>query len=407
MFVLIPRKIVAAILISIPLTFLQCSSARADSEVCDQNFLKLNEQKDAKLRAADFERATASFTTRTWTTPKYHLALATREGFLPYGDKLQAYVRIDSPALAQGPMKTVLLVHGFGQNSTFFDALTEELVQRKGVRVIRIDLNNSGRTLLKSGKQDSPTLLDDAGLVRSVIEKLNLTDVLLMGHSRGHGVTSIVASQIPERISYQVGLNPYVRWLPDYFFDTALYPEAQSTQMWADLIDPKGILGVKDYWNAFFGYLQRSLVEATDMQAFTSANPLSLETLLSQVPAEVPRDAFNSGVYRNPQIAAALEIAKGMSPEDRHAVTDVTDFYKTANLLKTKTLIIGGGEDYRFAPESVTDEIRAIKMAADQAAGTHTFERVTDPHGDHFMPAREPGKVVDILDSAFSGKIFQ
>ena len=102
----------------------------------------------------------------------------------------------------EGKGTTVILLHGFLENSTMWEALLPELSKKN--RVICIDL-------LGHGKSDSlsyiHTMEDMADAVHHILHELKLRKVVLVGHSMGGYVALAFAELYPEMMKGLVLVN--------------------------------------------------------------------------------------------------------------------------------------------------------------------------------------------------------
>ena len=95
----------------------------------------------------------------------------------------------------EGQGHPIILLHGFLENSTMWDAISDVLLQQN--RVLRIDLLGHGQTKCLGYIH---TMEDMANAVLAVIDHLKLTTYTLIGHSMGGYVALVVARRFPERI---------------------------------------------------------------------------------------------------------------------------------------------------------------------------------------------------------------
>ncbi|NHN27330.1 alpha/beta hydrolase [Flavobacterium jejuense] len=101
-----------------------------------------------------------------------------------------------------GKGKTVVLLHGFLENSKMWNALVPELMQKN--RVICIDLLGHGQTECLSYIH---TMEDMADVVHHVVQELDLEEVILVGHSMGGYVALAFVELFPELVKGMVLLN--------------------------------------------------------------------------------------------------------------------------------------------------------------------------------------------------------
>jgi pimeloyl-ACP methyl ester carboxylesterase len=90
----------------------------------------------------------------------------------------------------KGSGKPVLLLHGFGASSYTWRYVEPALVAA-GHRVLTVDLKGFGQS--DKPLNDKYSIFDQAALVSQLIEKLNLKNVTVVGHSLGGGVTLVLA----------------------------------------------------------------------------------------------------------------------------------------------------------------------------------------------------------------------
>lgn len=90
----------------------------------------------------------------------------------------------------KGEGKPVVLVHGFVGNHHYWDQLIEPLAQN--YRVIAVDLPGHGHSSLSS---EILTTEDYADEIASLVQKLQLTKVSLIGHSLGGYITMAFAKK--------------------------------------------------------------------------------------------------------------------------------------------------------------------------------------------------------------------
>lgn len=95
-----------------------------------------------------------------------------------------------------GSGKTLLFLHGLGLNKDFWSPTIAHLATTH--RCIAVDLPGHGesRNVAANGSMSAY-----ASSVRELIEKLNLNDVTLVGHSMGGQIAIILALQMPSVIS--------------------------------------------------------------------------------------------------------------------------------------------------------------------------------------------------------------
>ena len=101
-----------------------------------------------------------------------------------------------------GKGTTVVLLHGFLENKTMWDAYVTELSKRN--RIITIDLLGHGKTESLGYIQ---TMEENADVVHEVLSKLRIRKAILVGHSMGGYVALAFAELYPENMKGLVLLN--------------------------------------------------------------------------------------------------------------------------------------------------------------------------------------------------------
>jgi pimeloyl-ACP methyl ester carboxylesterase len=101
-----------------------------------------------------------------------------------------------------GKGTAVVLLHGFLENKTMWDAYVSELSKRN--RIITIDLLGHGKTESLGYIQ---TMEENADVVHEVISKLRIRKAILVGHSMGGYVALAFAELYPENMKGLVLLN--------------------------------------------------------------------------------------------------------------------------------------------------------------------------------------------------------
>ncbi len=97
---------------------------------------------------------------------------------------------------------TVVLVHGWMGNQTYWEGQIPALAERFGV--VTVDLAGHGRSGRNRERWTIPSLGDD---VRAVITQLDLRQVILAGHSMGGRVALDVARSMPGTVIGVIGVD--------------------------------------------------------------------------------------------------------------------------------------------------------------------------------------------------------
>ncbi len=107
-----------------------------------------------------------------------------------------------------GDGPTVVMVHGLGGTTTFYDAVTSRLANDH--RVVAFDLNGHGRSPL-TGAVSIESFADDLG---AVLDHVGADSASVIGHSMGSAVVQTFAASHADRVDKLVLLGP-IRELPD------------------------------------------------------------------------------------------------------------------------------------------------------------------------------------------------
>ena len=232
----------------------------------------------------------------------------------------------------------VVLIHGFPLSGRAWEKQTVALV-REGYRVITYDRRGFGKSSQPTSGYDYDTF---AGDLQTIITKLDLRDVTLVGHSMGGGE---VARYIGKYGSDRVSKAVFVSGIPPHLAKTPDNPSG---------LDDAAVRGVQD-------------AIKKDRLAFLTGfykDFYNLDTFLgNRISDEVVRDSWN--------------IASGASPKGTFDCppTWVTDFTKDVARIDVATLVIHGDAD-RILP------IAATAMRTHQAIkGSQLLVIEGAPHG--------------------------
>ena len=116
--------------------------------------------------------------------------------------KLIPYKNIQIAYTAQGKGEAIVLLHGFLENSSMWDAVITELV--KTHQVICVDLLGHGNTQRLGYIH---TMQEMAQTVKQVLDHLKIEEASFIGHSMGGYVTLAFAELFPLRIKKMLLLN--------------------------------------------------------------------------------------------------------------------------------------------------------------------------------------------------------
>ncbi len=210
----------------------------------------------------------------------------------------------------------VVLIHGFPLSGRAWEKQAVALV-REGYRVITYDRRGFGKSSQPTSGYDYDTF---AGDLQTIITKLDLRDVTLVGHSMGGGeVARYIGKYGSDRVSNAV----FVSGIPPHLAKTPDNPSG---------LDDAAVRGVQD-------------AIKKDRLAFLTGfykDFYNLDTFLgNRISDEVVRDSWN--------------IASGASPKGTFDCppTWVTDFTKDVARIDVATLVIHGDAD-RILPIAAT-----------------------------------------------------
>ncbi len=99
----------------------------------------------------------------------------------------------------EGEGQPVVLLHGFGEDSTIWNHQFNFLKQH--CLVIVPDLPGSGRSQMLKIKEDNIVMEDYATAVHALLQHENIETCILLGHSMGGYITLAFAEKYPERLA--------------------------------------------------------------------------------------------------------------------------------------------------------------------------------------------------------------
>ena len=112
------------------------------------------------------------------------------------GGRLVATPRIEANVRVEGEGPPLVLIHGFAASLGWWDQIAPDLA--KDHTVVRLDLIGHGGSAAPSAGY---TIEDQAQVVASVLDSLNLDRVTVIGHSMGGEVATALAEANPVRIA--------------------------------------------------------------------------------------------------------------------------------------------------------------------------------------------------------------
>ncbi len=95
-----------------------------------------------------------------------------------------------------GQGKTVVLLHGFGEDGNIWNYLATNL--EDNFKVIIPDLPGSGKSELLNGEEKEITINNYAKVVMHILEKENVSTCTVVGHSMGGYITLAIAENYPD-----------------------------------------------------------------------------------------------------------------------------------------------------------------------------------------------------------------
>jgi len=118
----------------------------------------------------------------------------------------------------------IVFAHGFGCDQHMWTAVASAFIDR--YRVVLFDHVGAGASDLQaynSAKYSS--LAGYAGDVVEIVQALDLTDVILVGHSVSAMIAALAVIEVPERFSRLVMVGPSARYLNDEGYVGGFEPE--------------------------------------------------------------------------------------------------------------------------------------------------------------------------------------
>lgn len=332
------------------------------------------------------------------------------------GEPYQVYYTKWTPTNVKKPIATIIMQHGFGRTSLYFHD-TIRLLTYLGYEVITPDSSNLGRTLQltlqTTGKMlKAPTPVDDANAVRDIIHREHLDKFVLLGHSRGHAVTALVAAmpEFQNRIIAHFPVNPYVMWINDYLIESShetidgMFPPMQQNMRWMSTLMPTTM--------SFFGNNQNSYMrQFINGVALPRMQELVKESLAHRTSAEVI-----PGLDPEVEAEGIFEVGRGLagqdlsepgfsvralygihSPQDKEGAPTFVDngfgytgsgITQIPQNIKNVTFVIRGMMDKLMVPDHVGVLLEAPGV-----------QHIDDNTGTHYIPSERPYQLVDSLNA--------
>ncbi len=243
-------------------------------------------------------------------------------------EPVQHYIDLEDVCLNvwewQGRGSPIVLLHATGFHSRCWDYIIEQLGDQ---HVYAVDLRFHGLSS-KEGEVEWPLM---AGDIKKLIEKLELNDVVLVGHSIGGYLATVVAAELPGQIRELVLLDPVVMSPKRYqmldqvkgFMKPESHPVSRRRTEWA---------GPEDMYERFkdrepFIYWQDRIVQDYCAHALTEADESGVRKLACAPSHEVRVYLNQNGdVIHNaiPKVTAPTSIIRARKAgegEDPFALT--------------------------------------------------------------------------------------
>ncbi len=208
----------------------------------------------------------------------------------------------------QGKGTPMLLVHGFGAFSFAWSRMIDYLPA--GFRFIALDLKGWGYSEMKCDDRLAP--VDQAELLGGFIEKMNLQDCILIGHSMGGAISliSLFNKQVSQRVSKLVLIDSagLFKRLPEFIEDLMLTPPGTFWRKYVDI---------------------NFLVSLVLKQAYYDQERIDIDAITKYGDILRRENAINC------LVAAARQIA----------MPGIKDFYRNVRKITIPILIIWGEDD--------------------------------------------------------------
>lgn len=273
-------------------------------------------------------------------------------------------------------MPTYILIHGLSKNHKHWDKVSNKLLA-SGARVIRPDLYNIGYSLHLSGIKKNHKIKSDAKMLYDLVSSLNLNNIILVGHSRGAGVSIELASMFhrTDVIKTAFLITPFVRDLAPYYKRKALQALQSSYShspwsYWGSYTKFLGINSDKEFKNGYSHPLITDMIERTfDHEKFNSLNN-AIEYMKNRSKNEIL-----SGIEIEYEASALREILNGIQN---------TSVLNAAIDISAKVHLLRATDDNVLVPKEIIAELtRLLQIEAELV------------EADHYITVKKPQIVVD------------
>ncbi|PVH81065.1 3-oxoadipate enol-lactone hydrolase-like protein [Cadophora sp. DSE1049] len=184
--------------------------------------------------------------------------------FKTINSKSLFYTDTPSTSSSSSP-HTTLLIHGLGSSSCFYSTIVPSLVSQ--TRCIALDTPGSGLSTLGAKEQTIQTIAEDA---HALLDALDVKEkVVVVGHSMGGIVASLIAEMFKERVKGVVLLGPVnpAEGLREVFGKRVEVVKADGLEPLANTI-PTGATGSKS--TSLHHAFVRSLILGTSPEGYIS-----------------------------------------------------------------------------------------------------------------------------------------
>ncbi|PWU18341.1 MAG: hypothetical protein C5B49_07295 [Bdellovibrio sp.] len=363
-----------------------------------------------------------------WRAVKYPKAMPRRT---VNGEDYQAYHSLWLPDGKPAHPVPFVLQHGFSRSSRYFHDMVV-LLTHLGFRVITPDGVNIGSTLKLTGTLrpetkgilTRPSPLDDALAIRDLIRAEGIDKFVLVGHSRGNAVTSLVAAmpEFKDRIVLNVPVNPYVMWLNDYYIDRYF----QSSPLHQGLKGSANLQRILAPWLPEIADFSEQISEALEenqkdlvRQGLSALIDPHFQKFIAMTLDDVRPDEA-TGLPVEVQAAAIAQIGKGLAGvSSQKRGFDVLPLYGVKNPLRSVDVDIAASDngfgisnpEYGIAPISpeVLRRTLVVWGELDTLAKPEIVELLLKAEGvtshpirggTHYVPDEQPAELVRIIVSA-------
>ncbi len=169
---------------------------------------------------------------------------------------------------------TVVLLHGWGQNISMMQPVGDKL--QKNNRVIIVDLPGFGET---KEPEDIWTMYDYADCIKELLDKLNVDNPIMIGHSFGGKISLIYASKYKTQKLILFG-SPFKRAIKKLSMKTRILKKLKTVPIINNLEGfAKKHIGSRDYKNAS-EFMRKILVEHVNLDITEDVKKIKCPTLI-------------------------------------------------------------------------------------------------------------------------------